>query len=97
MKCNDLKNQFPEMMKQCYDSFFHDGWYDLVFNLMADIQQLNTNVKVLQIKEKFGGLRFYVNSASEEIHELICKAEEKSEIICEFTGNQGKNRQIFGW
>lgn len=46
------------------DSTLPDGWYDCVDRLCADIErelgkQLTSCVHVLQIKEKFGRLRFY--------------------------------------
>lgn len=53
--------------------------------------------EVLQVKEKFGGLRFYTNAASPEIYTLIDKAENKSYKICETCGHEGENIQISGW
>lgn len=39
----------------------NDGWYDILDQLMEGITKLDTNkiVKIHQVKEKFGGLRFY--------------------------------------
>lgn len=38
-----------------------DGWHDLLDELMGRVQKLDKDksVRVLQVKEKFGGLRFY--------------------------------------
>jgi len=40
-----------------------DGWYSLIYSLCADITSLigdkNIKVTAVQVKEKFGGLRFY--------------------------------------
>jgi len=44
--------------------------------------------KVTQIKEKFGGLRFYVTGTSDKNWKLIHKAEEKSYAVCEETGSE---------
>ena len=44
--------------------------------------------KVTQIKEKFGGLRFYVTGTSDKNWKLIHKAEEKSLSVCEVTGSE---------
>jgi rubrerythrin len=65
-----------------------DGWYALLDKLMADImaQPSGDEVVALQIKEKFGGLRFYYNHGTEEIHKLIDKAENDSYHICEECG-----------
>lgn len=44
----------------------------------------------MQVEEKFGGLRFYITHGTDEMYELISKAEEKSCTICERCGsNEG--------
>lgn len=45
---------------------------------------------VVQVKEKFGGLRFYVQNACEEIYDLISQAEKCSYGICEICGASGR-------
>jgi len=62
------------------------GWYPVIDQLIMDINKINPDVTILQIKEKFGGLRFYVGAASKEIHELIDKAEKKCWHTCEDCG-----------
>jgi hypothetical protein len=44
----------------------------------------------IQIKEKFGGLRFYVNGGTPTIYGAIHMAESMSFRICEHCGNPGK-------
>lgn len=48
------------------------------------------NFQVEQVKEKFGGLRFYTTYANDEIHGAISFAETLSFRICETCGNPGK-------
>jgi hypothetical protein len=55
------------------------------------------SVYVTQVKEKWGGLRFYVGSANEEFFDLIDAAEEESYMICEECGEPGKLREDLGW
>jgi hypothetical protein len=55
------------------------------------------SVYVTQVKEKWGGLRFYVGSASGEFFDLIDAAEEESYTICEECGEPGKLREDLGW
>ena len=43
-----------------------------------------------QVKEKFGGLRFYVHRATEEHYNYISFAENMSYRTCEKCGNPGK-------
>jgi hypothetical protein len=47
-------------------------------------------VSIAQIKEKFGGLRFYVDGGSDKLHAAIEAAERKSLTICEKCGNPGE-------
>ena len=49
-----------------------------------------------QVKEKFGGLRFYVNHATEEHYNYINFAENMSYRTCEVCGSPGK-RYTDGW
>jgi hypothetical protein len=53
-------------------------------------------LRVHQVKEKFGTLRFYVDSATDEIFERIHQAETESETICELCGKSGRLRSG-GW
>jgi len=49
-----------------------------------------------QVKEKYGGLRFYVDNATEEQYKLIDFVEGLSLSTCEVCGKMGK-REGFGW
>lgn len=72
-----------------------DGWFNLLFTLCGQIQHYIDHAKIfsfraVQVKEKFGGLRFYVVGADERIRGLIAMAEAMSYKICERCGNAGK-------
>jgi len=75
----------------------HQGWYPLIQKLIEDIIELGWDKQVTQVKEKFGGLRFYINSASSEVHDRITEAERESYTICEMCGSSGELRQDIGW
>ena len=47
-------------------------------------------VQFVQIKEKFGTLRVYINWGDETIYELIAFAEEMSSVTCEECGAPGE-------
>lgn len=49
-------------------------------------------LRVVQVKEKFGGLRYYVDNSSPEIEAAIMMAESMSFRTCEFCGNRGSCR-----
>jgi len=95
--------QFFNLKSSPYDGGFwgvecNDGWFDIIFDLCNKITPLAAEIKefqVIQIKEKFGGLRFYVSHGNEEIHTIIQDAEELSFKICEICGEPGTLRG--GW
>ena len=53
-------------------------------------------VHIEQIKEKFGGLRFYYYGGDEQIHGMVRMAELWAGHTCEKCGNKGERRQG-GW
>jgi hypothetical protein len=77
-----------------------DGWADLLVELSKKIQaHLKTispvvaeEIVALQVKEKFGTLRFYVSAYDETIGSFIEEAETKSADICEQCGKPGSLR-----
>jgi len=73
------------------------GWYPLIKDLINDLIKLGWNKQVCQVKEKFGGLRFYINEGSEEIHNRILNAEKLSYEICELCGEKGELRTKIRW
>jgi len=76
--------------KKQYKKFFPvgNGWRPLVEKLVDDIIKIDPTIEVTQVKEKFGGLRFYVSGASDEVYDLIEKAEKESYDICEECGTK---------
>lgn len=69
------------------------GWSDLIDEIY---NKLPDNAFILQIKEKFGGLRFYVDNISGEVQDFIWEVEDRSLGICEVCGKEGKPRDG-GW
>lgn len=67
------------------------GWEAIVNPLIAMCKA--NNVEIAQIKEKFGGLRFYVHGAPDWVEGLINTAEIASYHICEGCGKEGKLRK----
>ena len=71
------------------------GWFHLLADLHEKLFHLDPNYTIFQIKEKFGGLRFYasfynISPISEKIaFDLIAYAESKSLYICEICSNYG--------
>ena len=67
-----------------------DGWLPLVEQLIQDLISKGWNKDLHQVKEKFGGLRFYTGGASDEMNKLIEEAEKQSFKICELCGAPGE-------
>lgn len=56
-----------------------------------------TTIQVVQVKEKFGTLRFYIRGGNDFMDGAIDLAEELSAFICETCGAPGENKEINGW
>jgi len=69
----------------------------MIHDCIAELLTAGWDRQTTQIKEKFGGLRFYINSGSKEIHEIISRYEELSYEICEVCGETGEIRKDCGW
>ena len=83
-----------------------NGWFNLIYKLCQDIQKCIKfsnrpdnldDFEVEQVKEKFGGLRFYVGPAIKPVHDLIAKAEGESYKICEVCGESGELVSVAGY
>jgi hypothetical protein len=95
-----LKNGFNLESNPITDSDFFEvglGWFPLIKDLITDLIELGWDKEVCQVKEKFGGLRFYINAATSEAHKRISQTEIESMSICEVTGKPGKLRTDIGW
>ncbi len=105
-----MEETYPKMFSQPYGGFCVDkGWWPIIERLCANIQRRidfwNKNhekhpiieqVVVSQIKEKFGGLRFYYDGGDEYIRGMVTMAEEWADRTCETCGNAGQSRKT-GW
>ena len=84
------------------------GWYPIIDSLCRQIQHHVEwkqeqkekyrrgsgceQVVVLQIKEKFGGLRFYYRGGDDVVDGMVRMAESWAGHSCEECGNVGKHR-----
>jgi hypothetical protein len=105
-----LEEKYPLMFSQPYGGIaVGAGWWPIIETLCANIQSYtnwwNTNRKerpvveqvvVEQIKEKFGGLRFYYQGGDDYIRGLVTMAEAWADRSCEECGAPGTSRKG-GW
>ena len=79
-----------------------DGWFDLIDILCESLQQETEHgdapqAVAMQVKQKWGRLRFSVESASERQQAMIDLAEALSARLCEQCGKPGKMQSIKGF
>lgn len=89
-----------------------DGWNKILENLITKISEIDIYkvVRIFQIKEKFGTLRFYIEFTepqlpynniiidySDDIYKLITETEKLSAITCERCGKTPAKVTGKGW
>ena len=82
------------------------GWIPIIEKLTKDLHELETVININQVKEKFGGLRYYVSYPEDEKYdkeevdiaeELIRKAEEETLHTCQVCGSGDASAVGGGW
>lgn len=106
-----FKNRYGDMRTtaMCWGFDCGDGWYNLLDTACGLIQHhINwrnkgaapedqiTQLVAEQVKEKFGGLRFYTMGGDEYTSGIVALAEALSARTCEQCGSPGKLRGR-GW
>lgn len=104
---HQLHNSYPEIFPKNEGGYAlgfacAEGWYELIDSLCDEIMQFCKRFGKVppiasQVKEKYGSLRFYIWSASEEVFDIIDKYELRSQFTCEICGKAGKIRRTGGW
>ena len=98
-----MEEKYPKMFANPHGGFaIGEGWWPIIESLCANIQShtdwWNKNresrpvveqVVVAQIKEKFGGLRFYYDGGDDQISGMVRMAEAWASHACEECGAPG--------
>jgi hypothetical protein len=98
-----MEKSYPKMYAGKYGGFaVGKGWYPIIERLSKNIQQhlewknreseVVPQVVVEQIKEKFGGLRFYYQGGDDNVAGMVRMAEAWADTACEECGGIGKRR-----
>jgi hypothetical protein len=69
------------------------GWSSLIHEIFDALETKFKNIKVIQVKEKWGGLRVYTDHSNENLDKIIIEVERKSFIVCEDCGEAGLLRE----
>lgn len=67
------------------------GWNGLLDDAIRDILAIQPDVVASQIKEKFGGLRIYLDNVHDEaVYDVVDRYEILSKRVCQECGEPGK-------
>lgn len=74
-----------------------NGWAGLIDEILTELRTACPNARIVQVKEKLGGLRIYLeNKLDEEAKVILRRAELKSFTVCETCGAPGELRRTCG-
>jgi hypothetical protein len=107
---NELQIQIEELKKKIVPEYWKsidvdEGWYQLVINCDKELTGVDPKYQIYQVKEKFGGLRFYIKPSNLDdkhtlirIGDIISKYEDIAWKTCSATGGPGVlMKSIGGW
>jgi len=96
------KKRLPADNPGWYGCVVGDGWKKIVLETDAMLSHIDPNYCILQVKEKFGTLRYYFDTdkdgADRQIMFAIAShAETRSSRTCEVCGGYGELRDDMPW
>lgn len=110
---NNIYDEYPQLFQNPADTRYGHlnkviscgkGWYNIINNVCKVVDQHIKNnprkeqIKILQIKEKFGILTIYVQNGDEYIKAINNFAKTISSITCEYCGEEAKITKLkTGW
>lgn len=100
-----LKEKYPKTFSKLHYFECGDGWVFIIESIAKVIEQEiekdgqgdNSLFCACQVKEKFGGLRFYTYGHNEKIDGAIRVGESMSYHVCEECGDVGQLRKDLPW
>lgn len=83
----------PEVPLEFWGFECGDGWYQIIYDLCNELIGVDaTPPTAVQVKEKYGTLRFYIDNGIDEHYNIIDHYERLSGKTCEVCGEPGKIR-----
>ena len=98
---NELQLQVAKLVDKFLPNYYKsvdvdEGWYQIVVDCDNLLTEIDPDYQIAQIKQKFGGLRYYFQPSDVNNSELYVKMnavvlayEKIASITCEATGNPG--------
>ena len=98
------RNESERVTCLCWGFECSSSWYLLIKELSKKIhnylktlpEERRNAFRVVQVKTKFGSLRYYVDGADKTIYKFIREAEKRSYKTCEHCGAYGKKVKLRG-
>ena len=87
-----LRKDFPKIFKTCKWNYCEDGWFSIIYSLCEILQSYVDNhpkarqVEAVEIKEKFGRLRFYYEGGDDNTDKYVEAVCSMSKYVCELCG-----------
>lgn len=97
-KVNETQLQIEELKKKILPGYWQsvdvdEGWYQIVLDCDRELTQIDPGYQIAQIKQKFGGLRYYfqpsLSHTQKDMDDVVTKYEAVAAVTCEATGNPG--------
>lgn len=97
-----LQERYADILKKLSYIECDVGWFDIIDKAFSDILKVSyesgVDVQIVQVKEKFAGLRIYFEIEDlaknediyKQINDIIAEAEDDSFKTCEVCGEVGK-------
>jgi|GEM_PF-589727 len=101
--CSDFpvlyRDRHGDMKKtlMCFGFECGNGWYELIHSISVLLSNHNPDIKAVQVKEKYGGLRFYHDHHDDYTRGVVGMAEYISSHTCETCGAPGQEYDRVGW
>ena len=107
---NELQLQVAKLVDKFVPNYYKsvdvdEGWYQIIVDCDNELTAIDPNYSILQIKEKFGGLRYYMSPSNDTtveqrdaMHKVVSKYEVVAAQTCEATGLPGVlMKSVGGW
>lgn len=92
-----MKREHEDFLRERYSKLFEnylykrhidcgDGWFHIVTSMLQELSQLDKEINVIQIKQKFAALTTYVDPWDDDVVVILNRATDKAGNTCELCG-----------
>jgi hypothetical protein len=95
---DDILSRFQSGFPAIIDC--EDGWSDMVVSCHNELKSIDPDYTIAQIKEKFGGLRYYFATSQPSLYkqmtDIVAKYEKVSFTKCQLCGKEAETVNFAG-